>query len=199
MGEIYDEDDDEDFEFSEDSITLQEDGTFLIRGDADLDDCDTILRLNLQEDEGLKEFSTISGFLCMCAGEIPSVGDFIMSRGWSFEILKADDKKILLVKVERLVGAFEAEAEEDVENNLLAKIMKNKKSKDLSPDVAVIEQIEEEVKGELKEIVAANIAEAKEVERMVEASERKMQLLEAIREGQISSRERDDEIWEIQS
>lgn len=194
MGEIYDEDDDEDFEFSEDSITLQEDGTFLIRGDADLDDCDTILRLNLQEDEGLKEFSTISGFLCMCAGEIPSVGDFIMSRGWSFEILKADDKKILLVKVERLVGAFEAEAEEDVENNLLAKIMKNKKSKDLSPDVAVIEQIEEEVKGELKEIVAANIAEAKEVERMVEASERKMQLLEAIREGQISSRERDDEI-----
>ena len=45
VGEIYDEDDEEDFEFSEDSITLQEDGTFLIRGDADLEDCDAILQL----------------------------------------------------------------------------------------------------------------------------------------------------------
>jgi CBS domain containing-hemolysin-like protein len=106
VGEIYDEDDDEDFEFSEDSITLQEDGTFLVRGDADLEDCDRILQLNLDDEEALKEFSTLSGFLCMCAGEIPRIGDFVMFRGWSFEILNADDKRILLVKVERLIGSY---------------------------------------------------------------------------------------------
>jgi putative hemolysin len=55
VGEIYDEDDEADFEFSEDSITQQEDGSFLIRGDADLEDVDTILALKLDEEEGLRE------------------------------------------------------------------------------------------------------------------------------------------------
>jgi len=109
VGEIYDEDDDADYEFSEDSIILQEDGTFIIRGDADLDDCDLILGLKLDEEETLKEFGTLSGFLCMCAGEIPKIGDFIMSRGWSFEVIDADPKRILNVKVERLVGFFDGD------------------------------------------------------------------------------------------
>jgi hypothetical protein len=113
VGEIYDEDDEEDYEFSEDSITLQDDGSFLIRGDADLSDVDTILTLHLSEEDSLKEFATLSGFLCMCAGEIPSIGDFIMSRGWCFEIVNADDKRILQAKVERLIGAFDLEEDED--------------------------------------------------------------------------------------
>jgi CBS domain containing-hemolysin-like protein len=118
VGEIYDEDDDEDFEFSEDSITLQQDGSFLVRGDADLEDCDRILQLNLDDEEALKEFSTISGFLCMCAGEIPRIGDFVMFRGWSFEILNADDKRILMVKVERLIGAYpETDDDDDHDDN----------------------------------------------------------------------------------
>ena len=113
VGEIYDEDDEEDYEFSEDSITLQDDGSFLIRGDADLSDVDTILSLHLSEEDSLKEFATLSGFLCMCAGEIPSIGDFIMSRGWCFEIVNADDKRILQAKVERLTGAFDLEEDDD--------------------------------------------------------------------------------------
>ena len=43
VGEIYDEDDEDDFVFAEDSITYQEDGTFQIRGDADLEDVDAVL------------------------------------------------------------------------------------------------------------------------------------------------------------
>ena len=39
----------------------------------------------------------------MMAGEIPDVGDFVMSRGWCFEIIAADDKKILQVKAEELI------------------------------------------------------------------------------------------------
>jgi CBS domain containing-hemolysin-like protein len=69
VGEIYDEDDDASHEFSQDSITLQEDGTFLIRGEAELEDCNLILGLKLVEEETLKEFATLSGFLCFCCGE----------------------------------------------------------------------------------------------------------------------------------
>ena len=113
VGEIYDEDDEDDIQFSQDSITMQEDGTFIVRGDADLDDCDLILDLNLDEEVTLKEFGTLSGFLCMCAGEIPKVGDFVVTRGWTFEITDADPKRILSVKVERLVGYFDDENEFD--------------------------------------------------------------------------------------
>jgi Transporter associated domain len=109
----------DEFDFSEDSITLQEDGSYVVRGDADLEDCDTILGLNLgtNEEGALKEFATISGFLCMCAGEIPVVGDFVMSRGWCFEIIAADDKKVLQVKAERLLGGPRQDEDSNNSNN----------------------------------------------------------------------------------
>jgi len=133
VGEIYDEDDEEYFEFSEDAIMVQEDGSFLIRGDADLEDCNAILSLVLDEEEVLKECSTLSGFLCMCAGEIPKTGDFVMSRGWCFEITLADDKIVRNVKVERLIGHYDDEgvssANED-ENRLLGFIKKARQEED---------------------------------------------------------------------
>lgn len=113
VGEIYDEDDEDDFVFAEDSITYQEDGTFQIRGDADLEDVDAVLGLSLDEEEVLREYGTLSGFLCFCAGEIPRVGDFIMSRGWNFEVVDADEKRIFQVKVERLLGFYDDEDDED--------------------------------------------------------------------------------------
>jgi CBS domain containing-hemolysin-like protein len=64
---------------------LQDDGTFVIRGDAHIGVCDTVLDLKMDEEETLKDFATLSGFLCMCAGEILRVGDFVMSRGWCFD------------------------------------------------------------------------------------------------------------------
>jgi CBS domain containing-hemolysin-like protein len=60
---------------------LQDDGTFVIRGDAHLGDCDMVLDLEMDEEETLNDFATLSGFLCMSAGEILQVGDFVMSRG----------------------------------------------------------------------------------------------------------------------
>jgi len=96
VGEIYDEDDEEDFEISEDSIIAQGDGSYLIRGDADLEDCDTVLVLNLDE-ETLKEFGTLSGWLCQCAGEIPKAGDFVMSSNWCFDVTVTNEKVIFSI------------------------------------------------------------------------------------------------------
>jgi Transporter associated domain/CBS domain len=208
VGEIYDEDDEEDYEISEDSITLQEDGSFLIRGDADLSDVDTILSLHLSEEDSLKEFATLSGFLCMCAGEIPSIGDFIMSRGWCFEIVNADDKRILQAKVERLTGAFDLEEDNDTVasdnpfKNLLNMKQGNRNNnnsqqqqQELSSSSSLydesnvatttingdITELEAMAESQLNGLEKENAEEAKVVERMVESGERKRELLEAIK------------------
>mmetsp|Transcript_4843 Transcript_4843/g.12166 ORF Transcript_4843/g.12166 Transcript_4843/m.12166 type:complete len:675 (+) Transcript_4843:2-2026(+) len=129
VGEIYDEDDENDFVFAEDSITFQEDGTFLIRGDADLEDVDAVLDLSLDEEEVLKEYGTLSGFLCFCAGEIPRVGDLVMSRGWNFQVVDGDEKRVFQVKVERLLGFFDGEdGELDGDENLVRGFFNRKNS-----------------------------------------------------------------------
>lgn len=112
VGEIYDEDDDGDLEFSEDSILPNDDGrSWTIRGDADLEDCDTVLSLDLDEETTLKEFGTISGYVCMIAGEIPRVGDFVMCGRWCFEVTHAVDKRILTLRATHLVGLKDEDEE----------------------------------------------------------------------------------------
>eukprot|EP00535_Pseudo-nitzschia_heimii_P006912 CAMPEP_0197190300 /NCGR_PEP_ID=MMETSP1423-20130617/21399_1 /TAXON_ID=476441 /ORGANISM="Pseudo-nitzschia heimii, Strain UNC1101" /LENGTH=620 /DNA_ID=CAMNT_0042642649 /DNA_START=269 /DNA_END=2131 /DNA_ORIENTATION=- len=173
VGEIYDEDDEEEYDFSEDSITLQDDGSFIIRGDADLGDCNTILNLNLDEEEALKVFATLSGFLCMCAGEIPQIGDFVMSRGWCFEIINADDKKILTVKVERLVGSYEEGSGEDTDDdgNPIRDFLK----RNLGSDDEEVGDTENDVKEDPS--VAINRQTARGIERMVDSgNEKRLQL-----------------------
>ena len=148
VGEIYDEDDENDIVFAEDSITFQEDGTFLIRGDADLEDVDAVLGLSLDEEEILKEYGTLSGFLCFCAGEIPRVGDFVMSRGWKFEVVDGDDKRIFQVKVERLLGFFEGEDGEDGDENLIRGFFSRKNAAN-DDDMVTMEMVEVNAEGVL--------------------------------------------------
>ena len=182
---------DEDFNFSEDSITLQEDGSFIIRGDADLEDCDAILGLRLDEEEALKEFATLSGFLCMCAGEIPKQGDFVMSRGWCFEIMNADDKKILQVKVERLVGIFDGESEVNENNPLRSFLKRNIGNEDDEDDDGRGDALDSEVDNELERFRASNRATAIEVERMIESGQNKLSLLNEARERMEMEHKRD--------
>ena len=175
----------EDFEFSEDSIMLQDDGSFLIRGDADLEDVDTILGLSLAEESALKEFATLSGFLCMCAGEIPSTGDLIMSRGWCFEIEHADDKKILLVRVERLIGEEAVDA--DTNNNPIRALLRLKNGDNASDEATNGEndetsmlRTEEMIQEDIRRSREANIKEAREIEGIVESGHRKMAYLRSL-------------------
>jgi hypothetical protein len=176
---------DEEFDFSEDSITLQDDGSFVIRGDADLEDCDAILSLRLQEEETpLKDFATLSGFLCMCSGEIPHIGDFVMCRGWSFEITHADDKKILQVHVDRLVGSLSDEAEEDKDGGPLRSFLKKnlggeENNSEGSESVAKGSEsvaTESDVDEELERARAENSEAALEIERLVDSGKTRMEL-----------------------
>jgi len=165
---------------------LQEDGSFLIRGDADLEDVNTVLALHLADDTALKEFSTLSGFLCMCAGEIPATGDLIMSRGWCFTVEHADDKRVLLARVERLIGD-EAEGHEDISNNPIRALLRLKNNNDNeSSDESTNGEADENSKKSLtdemiKEDIMRNreenIAQAKEIERIVDSGRSKIAML----------------------
>lgn len=175
VGEIYDEDDEDEFEVVDNSITMQEDGTFIVRGDADLEDCDQVLDLSLDEEETLKEFGTLSGFLCMCAGEIPREGDFIVTRGWQFEIIDAEPKRVRTVKVERLLGYYdELEGDDDKDNAVLGFLNKKLKTDDMD-ESADSDGIILEAEMIAKDVLENNSNLASRVERMVEDSETKIQ------------------------
>lgn len=172
---------------------LQEDGSFLIRGDADLQDVDAILGLSLAEESALKDFATLSGFLCMCAGEIPNSGDLIMSRGWCFEIENADDKKVLLAKVERLISEDDT-GDEDTPNNPIRTLLKLNNNKDSSDDTTDDDDdeskkrsTEQMIRENIQQSHEANIAEAKEIERIVESGQRKIEFLREQENESLSS------------
>lgn len=200
VGEIYDEDDEDDFEIAEDSIILQEDGTFLVRGDADLEDVNTILGLSLDEEETLKEFSTLSGFLCMCAGEIPTLGDFVMSRGWSFEVTAADEKRITNVKVERMVGALDEDTDEEEDNAVLGFL--KRMGKDDSSDGDDDNQHDGPVNGDAAGVDAhaAQVSmerskeDAEQIEKMIEDGEKKKTYLREMAQREMAQKEKDGDL-----
>jgi hypothetical protein len=200
VGEIYDEDDEDDFVFAEDSITYQEDGTFLIRGDADLEDVDAVLGLSLDEEEVLREYGTLSGFLCFCAGEIPRVGDFVMSRGWNFEVVDADEKRIFQVKVERLLGFYDEEDDDDgdakfglfsrkptqdeisvdVEEELAMMTTSNEEELALESNVVDSATVTNHADAITRQNKIVNSNEGKRVERLVEQNEQKVDAIKKI-------------------
>lgn len=142
-----------------------------------MDDCNAILSLNLAEDEEpLRNFATLSGFLCMCAGEIPNIGDFVMCRGWSFEIMHADDKKILQVRVERLIGGYDESGDDDEQgDNILRSFLKrnlgNEEEQEVNGKVS-----DDDVDEELQKARQENSEQAREVERLVGSGKTRMEM-----------------------
>ncbi len=148
-----------------------------------------MLGLNLDEEEVLKEYGTLSGFLCFCAGEIPHVGDFVMSRGWKFQVADGDEKRVFQVKVERLLGYFDGEDGEDGDENLVLGFFnrKNEANKseiivngDITGDESASAVVEAAVHDDMSHAEAVsrqarviNMNEASRVERLVSQNELK--------------------------
>ena len=146
-------------------------------------DVNAILMLSLADETALKEFATLSGFLCMCAGEIPATGDLIMSRGWCFTVENADDKRVLLARVERLIG--EDEPDEEDNSNPIRALLRMSSNNDAQSDEGTNGdtdearklQTEETIQADIKRSREANIAEAKEIERIVASGGDKVSFL----------------------
>ena len=112
VGEIYDEDDDE--EVVEDMLEIKEndDGSYDIEGGADLEGVCAVLGLDLKEEQ--EEFATIAGYLCSQAGEIPAAGQVVLvSEGENgdtktrlrFEVLDADERRLKLVRASNMTAS----------------------------------------------------------------------------------------------
>uniref|UniRef100_A0A7S1TRQ1 Uncharacterized protein n=1 Tax=Phaeomonas parva TaxID=124430 RepID=A0A7S1TRQ1_9STRA len=102
VGEIYDEEDEQESRDEEDMITVEdESGSYLVKGSADLEDVAIALDLALSEEDA-REFGTLSGFLCAQAGEIPIDGDVILVGNLCFTVLESDERRIICLRAENV-------------------------------------------------------------------------------------------------
>ncbi len=92
VGEIADEHDDEQPE-----NRLLEDGSLLLDGRALLDTLDEFFGVTPAEDG----YETVGGLLSGISGKVPAAGSTLYHSGLQFDVEKADDRRVLAVRVRR--------------------------------------------------------------------------------------------------
>ena len=107
VGEIWDEHD-----VVEDYYTKLDDNTWLVKGDAEIDDL--IERFDVEEEPEEFDFITVSGWAIHELGHIPQVGEEFDYKNLHVTVTKADQRKVLEVKVE--IHPKNDDKKEDEEN-----------------------------------------------------------------------------------
>lgn len=92
VGEIWDE-----YDIQENTILPAPDGTFLVRAGESLAKVNDELGLTLPANE----FSTVSGWVLDLFGRIPKTGDTVRWGNLTVEIVDADKKRVLRVKIRK--------------------------------------------------------------------------------------------------
>ncbi len=93
VGEIEDEDSDEEAV----EITEGEDGSFEVFGSTEIGKIERLLDMEIEDDD----FTTIAGLVTSEAGYVPKKGETLSFRGIDLEILKADAKRVQLVRLRK--------------------------------------------------------------------------------------------------
>ncbi|MEF9945088.1 MAG: hemolysin family protein [Lachnospiraceae bacterium] len=95
FGNIQDEYDEE-----EESIVLQNDGTYLVKGMTELEDLERIFDLSFEKED----FDTLNGFLIDELDHIPSTEEAcaVSYQGYCFQILSVEDNMIQSVRVGKI-------------------------------------------------------------------------------------------------
>ncbi len=108
LEEIVGEIEDEDIEQAEVIEIIEGDGTYWdVLGSTEIDKIERLLDVELEDDE----YTTIAGLLTSAAGYVPKVGETLSLPAMQAEILRADEKKVQLVRLRR--------ADEEAENGEL--------------------------------------------------------------------------------
>ena len=92
VGEIEDEDTEEE-EIIE--IVEGEDGYYDVLGSTEIDKIERLFETDLEDED----YTTIAGLVTSEAGYVPKVGDRLTLRGLAIEVLRADDKKLHLLRL----------------------------------------------------------------------------------------------------
>jgi putative hemolysin len=104
VGEIEDEDTEEE-EIIE--IIDGEGGYWDVLGSTEIDKIERLFDIELEDDD----YTTVAGMITSEAGHVPKPGETLTLRGLEAEILKADEKKVGLVRLRRSDGEDDANAE----------------------------------------------------------------------------------------
>lgn len=107
VGEIEDEDT-EDEEIIE--IVEGEEGYWDVLGSTEIDKIERLFDLEIEDDD---DFTTIAGMVTSEAGYVPKVGEKLSIRGLDVEVLRADEKRINLLRL-RPTGPEELHPDETV-------------------------------------------------------------------------------------
>ena len=97
VGEIYDENDDEE---DEKLFTLLEDGSYLFDATINCSEVEKVLGVDL-DDEIQGNYETLSGFLFHQFEYIPRPGEETTAAGWTFHVAEADERRVLKISAFR--------------------------------------------------------------------------------------------------
>jgi CBS domain containing-hemolysin-like protein len=92
VGELHEE-----HEAEEKEVTPEEGGRFLLRGTATIDAMNTAMGIEIPA-EG---YETVAGFVYSLLGRIPRAGEVVEHDGLRIEIVKADSRRVVLVRAAR--------------------------------------------------------------------------------------------------
>lgn len=95
VGEIEDEDTEEEEEIIE--IIEGEEGYWDVLGSTEIDKIERLFDVELEDDD----YTTVAGMITSEAGHVPKSGETLQIRGLEVRILKADEKRVSLVRLRR--------------------------------------------------------------------------------------------------
>src|SRR5215203_3128488 len=104
VGEIEDEDSEEE-EIIE--IIEREEGYWDVLGSTDIDKIERLFDVELEDDD----YTTIAGMITSEAGYVPKMGEILTLRGLEARILRADEKKVGLVRLRKFAGEEQSAGE----------------------------------------------------------------------------------------
>jgi putative hemolysin len=85
-------------------VVREADGGLVMRGSMAIRDVEKLLGVNFGKDAD-ETVTTIAGLLSHVSGKVPAQGDKVDSEGYRFEVLEANQRKVLRLRIRKRVAA----------------------------------------------------------------------------------------------
>jgi putative hemolysin len=93
----------DDFQPAPDAVR-EPDGSLVVRGSMSIREAEELLGIHLEENAG-ETVTTMAGLLSHLSGKVPTPGDKVDIEGYRFEVLEANQRKVLRLRVRNLARA----------------------------------------------------------------------------------------------
>ena len=90
-------------------VVRESDGGLVMRGSMAIRDVEELLNVNFGKDAD-ETVTTIAGLLSHASGKVPAPGDKVDLEGYRFEVLEANQRKVLRLKIRKGIAAAPAKA-----------------------------------------------------------------------------------------